>query len=187
MRYIETHALDFEPFMEDEEEFQIYCERMNQDGQWGGNAELCAAAQVFHVSIHIVSTDPGRPVLEIPGPEEATEEVTIYLCYQGDEHYDSLHPVNQKDMDTVSHRRGNVLEEECSSKTPTEDQDHQVGLPAKPPKRGQPCPCGSRIKYKDCCRKKKKQQPPRIESPEEGSTRVDAKELEEAFQRRVCI
>lgn len=49
--FIEEEREDFEPFMEDDEDFDDYLERMRADGEWGGNQELCAAARLYNALI----------------------------------------------------------------------------------------------------------------------------------------
>ncbi|CAM9829515.1 unnamed protein product, partial [Phaeothamnion confervicola] len=50
--YIEEQRELFEAFMEDDEPFGDYVERMRGGGEWGGHQELYAAAQ--HFGVHII-------------------------------------------------------------------------------------------------------------------------------------
>ncbi|GLE11460.1 hypothetical protein PINS_up023892 [Pythium insidiosum] len=61
--YIESKRDDFEPFMEDEEKFENYCRRMREDGTWGGNQEIYAAARLFTMYI-VIHQEHTRVVIE---------------------------------------------------------------------------------------------------------------------------
>lgn len=94
--YIETHADDFEPFLE--EPLGEYVRKIRETGEWGGQLELMALARTYGVRISVLQGD-GR-VEEITPDEEATkqqdEEKRIWLAYYRHgfglgEHYNSLH------------------------------------------------------------------------------------------------
>jgi hypothetical protein len=72
MDYVETNRDDFEPFMEDDESFDDYVERMREDGEWGGNQELCAAARLLNRLIIIHQFQAPRMELA-PFSEEDTD------------------------------------------------------------------------------------------------------------------
>lgn len=48
--------MDFEPFIEDEEPFEKYCDSMLEDGTWAGHMELQAASILKrkNICIHMV-------------------------------------------------------------------------------------------------------------------------------------
>ena len=48
--------MDFEPFIEDEEPFEKYCDSMLEDGTWAGHMELQAASILTrkNICIHMV-------------------------------------------------------------------------------------------------------------------------------------
>jgi hypothetical protein len=85
--YMEANSDDFAPFMEDDEPFEEYCRKMQQDGEWGGNQELCATARLHSVSITIHVLE--APRMEVH-PEGDRQPRTLHLVYRGQEHYDSL-------------------------------------------------------------------------------------------------
>ncbi|ETV92824.1 hypothetical protein H310_13031 [Aphanomyces invadans] len=84
--HIQAHRDDLEPFLEDEEEFDHYCRRMADDGVWGGNLELFAAAQVWQCNIVVHQVDGKCTTIEC-GSADAR---SFHVCYYNDEHYDSI-------------------------------------------------------------------------------------------------
>lgn len=51
MDHLERNREVFEPYVEDDESFDDYLERMRRDAEWGGNQELVAASQLYRVSL----------------------------------------------------------------------------------------------------------------------------------------
>ena len=64
MNYIEREKDHFALFMEDDEAFEDYVERLRQHGEWGGNQEIFAAARLYNVDISIFSEDMPKMVLQ---------------------------------------------------------------------------------------------------------------------------
>jgi OTU domain-containing protein 3 len=91
--YVETNRDDFEPFMEDDEPFDDYVDRMREDGEWGGNQELCAAARLLNRQIIIHQFQAPRMELS---PFTTEPEGTLHVCYRGENHYDSVRAVDDK-------------------------------------------------------------------------------------------
>lgn len=49
MDHLESNRDAFEPYMEDDEYFDDYMERMRGEAEWGGHQELVAASQLYKV------------------------------------------------------------------------------------------------------------------------------------------
>lgn len=49
MDHLERNRETFEPYVEDDESFDAYLDRMREDAEWGGNQELVAAGQLYNV------------------------------------------------------------------------------------------------------------------------------------------
>lgn len=128
--FIEENRDDFEPFMEDEEDFDRYCSRLRGDGVWGGNQELCAAARALNFNITVFNVQEAMSRIDIACND--AERPTIHLVYSGSEHYDSLEPLNNS-----------------PAEMPIKSNRNRI-------KRNHPCPCGSKLKYRDCCKKSDK-------------------------------
>ncbi|KAH7461402.1 hypothetical protein PRNP1_001567 [Phytophthora ramorum] len=87
--YLEQHRDDFEPFMEDEEKFETYCERMREDGTWGGNQELYAAARLFQVYVVVHQDQPSARIMVIEC-DRLKPTRFAHVAYHGEDHYDSV-------------------------------------------------------------------------------------------------
>ena len=48
VEYIMQHREDFEPFIENNVNFEEYCESMKKSGTWAGHMEIQAASRVTH-------------------------------------------------------------------------------------------------------------------------------------------
>jgi len=83
--FIEAHETDFAPFVEDDEKFSDYVHRMRNEGEWGGQQEICAASRCFHVNVVIHQLD--CPRFEILFKASAP---TIHLSFHGASHYNSI-------------------------------------------------------------------------------------------------
>ena len=46
---LEANRDNFEPFIEDDEKWEVYIARMSEDGTWAGNMELQAASSICMV------------------------------------------------------------------------------------------------------------------------------------------
>ncbi|CAI5736842.1 unnamed protein product [Peronospora destructor] len=92
VNYLEQHRNDFEPFMEDEEKFEKYCERMRENGTWGGNQELYAAARLFQAYIIVHQNQPSARIMVIEC-DQLKPTRFIHVAYHGEDHYDSVRSI----------------------------------------------------------------------------------------------
>ena len=94
VQYIIGHGENFEPFVEDDENFHEYCSRMKESGTWAGNMEIQAASMVTrtNICIHIFSS----PTVYIRNFDDRNAR-TLRLSYHNGEHYNSLTLVNDMD------------------------------------------------------------------------------------------
>jgi hypothetical protein len=92
----DTTLKDFcETDVEAAEDWGDYCERMAQEGQWGGHRTLVAAAHVLRRPILVVTTcreAAGETVVLHPRGEGADAEV-VAIGLEGEVHYQALLPV----------------------------------------------------------------------------------------------
>ncbi|RLN48723.1 hypothetical protein BBJ28_00001480 [Nothophytophthora sp. Chile5] len=66
-----------------------YCERMLEDGTWGGNQELYAAARLFQVYVVVHQDQPTARVMVIECDRLKPQRV-VHVAYHGEDHYDSV-------------------------------------------------------------------------------------------------
>ncbi|KAH9119051.1 hypothetical protein LEN26_011817 [Aphanomyces euteiches] len=80
--YVRSTAIDLICFQ--------YCNRMMEDGVWGGNLELYVATQVWQHNIVVHQVDGNRTTIDC-GENDAD---SFHICYYNDEHYDSVRSAN---------------------------------------------------------------------------------------------
>jgi len=97
INYIESHKDHFSFFIEDSENFEEYVQRMRQDGEWGDQPELCAAAQCLNVNIFVHQVDSPTYVIR---SESATGARDIHLSYHGGCHYNSVRTLDDDRYDS---------------------------------------------------------------------------------------
>jgi len=148
--YMEDHEDDFAAFLvldEDEEDedaadYSSYLDKMRRDGEWGGNLELAAAAQLFGRNILVFS--PGN-AFTISHGKKKSRGPDLFLSYHDNDHYNSV-------------RTGSFTPRSVSStdeSTDPMDEQKEDEATARPEK-NDPCPCGSKKKFKKCCLKAEK-------------------------------
>ena len=81
----------FEPFVEDDEPFDDYIERMAEEGTWAGNLELQAASCELGVNIRVYQAGE-RPWTVKNFPEESAP--LLHLSYHDGIHYNSVRLLN---------------------------------------------------------------------------------------------
>lgn len=97
VEFMRANVEDFEPFVENDETFHSYTQRMSTAGTWGSHMEILAAARLFNVnfSIHQV----GQPRWELMGaPQHA---VFYHLAYEHGEHYNAIRRMSDPSDDAA--------------------------------------------------------------------------------------
>ena len=105
MSYIEGEKEHFSLFMEDDEVFEDYVERLRTNGEWGGNQEIFAAARLYNVDVSIYSEDVPKMVLQCDDATNRTKVRQLYLSFHGEVHYNSLTSAEEygsRDVNEVS-------------------------------------------------------------------------------------
>ena len=92
LEYMRANRDDFEPFIEDDEKWDAYVERMGEDGTWAGNMELQAASLVCMTNICVHQA--GQPRWEIVN--FPTADRYYHVTYEGGDHYNSVELINTK-------------------------------------------------------------------------------------------
>ncbi|KAG8765890.1 hypothetical protein FRC12_007222 [Ceratobasidium sp. 428] len=79
-------------------EFEIYCARIRDTGDWGGEPEIVALASAYKVPIHVIQAGSHRVVVHEPiGEQVAKPDAVVKISYHRrmyglGEHYNSLRP-----------------------------------------------------------------------------------------------
>jgi len=97
--FLEDNEEEFAVFLlldehdEDVADFDTYVGRMKEDGEWGGNVELVAAARYYGRTITVYSPT-GAFSIESGHDEETGDK--LLLSYHGQDHYNSIRDENTK-------------------------------------------------------------------------------------------
>jgi len=83
--FMRANQDDFAPFLE--EDFDEYCEDMEERGTWGGNMELVAISRVL--GMHVVIHQLNAPRLEI-SIQENPKASSLHVAYHDQQHYSSI-------------------------------------------------------------------------------------------------
>eukprot|EP01031_Cornospumella_fuschlensis_P030715 gene30715-37114_t len=83
---VESHQEHFEAFIDDDETFSDYIDRMREPGEWGDNLELYAACMCYGVNIYIHQADMATYVIS----SQIHTSKFIRLSFHGDCHYNSV-------------------------------------------------------------------------------------------------
>lgn len=140
----------FKWFVEDDEDWDDYLARLGRDGEWGGNLELVAAANLR--SVNVVVHQLEAPKFEICADGEA--ERTVHLSYHGEAHYNSVRRQDDHGGEPwldLPHIGGVASSPEPADEPAAPDDRSPKPLKASKAQKG-PCPCGSGKRYKMCCR-----------------------------------
>lgn len=81
-----AHREDYEPFVEDDADFEEYISKMRKSAIWGGNLELQALSIALMVNIRIHILD--SPLWEIMNFDLSSQ--TIHLSFHDGDHYNSV-------------------------------------------------------------------------------------------------
>ncbi|QRV86016.1 OTU-like cysteine protease [Ceratobasidium sp. AG-Ba] len=79
-------------------EFEIYCAKIRDTGEWGGEPEIVALASAYKVPIHVIQAGPQRIVVHEPmDGQVAKPGAVVKISYHRrmyglGEHYNSLRP-----------------------------------------------------------------------------------------------
>lgn len=160
---------DAPPEEEDAADFTQYLQRMRQDGEWGGNVELVAAARLYQRSIVVYSAELGSYRIDCDKPKGPD----MMVSYHDNDHYNSVRDSRLSKPPTfVKIHLEQKLDEDAVAERSNQEQEQLVGDPPgeapgsavrsseqgpSPMTQGQahgknaPCPCGSKKRYKKCC------------------------------------
>jgi hypothetical protein len=92
INYMEKNKDEFAPFIEDDETYDKYLERMGEDGEWGGNLEIYALSKALNANFYIyIHKHPMYIVNNFEKPKK-----NILMTYHEGKHYNSLRKLEEK-------------------------------------------------------------------------------------------
>ena len=89
--YIIQNKDDFVPFLDEDEPFDNYIEKISKDGEWGGNLELYALSMALEANFCIYIYN--QPCYVIKNWE--TPKYNIFLSYHNGKHFNSFRKSNK--------------------------------------------------------------------------------------------
>lgn len=186
--YMEKNKEDFQVFLvfedendedqaeEDARDFEHYIENMRQEGEWGGNLEVVAAARRYQRTITVYSET--LAAFTIDHGDSTRMEPDLCVSYHDNDHYNSvrnkMYPPKpstlkpsylngQRDIQMKNNKHKKMQSSEIENVTTSLLQSSITSKPEKAEismqknvKRSAPCPCGSGLRYKKCCLAKQK-------------------------------
>ena len=123
INYMKENKDEFIPFIEDDEPYDKYISRMEEDGEWGGNLEIYALSKVLNANFYIyIHKHPMYIVNNFEKPKK-----NILLTYHEGKHYNSLRKLeekNKEDKEKEEKKKKEKLEEE-NNKEENEDEEEE--------------------------------------------------------------
>jgi len=187
--FMEKNKEDFQVFLvfededdedqneEDARDFEHYLENMRQEGEWGGNLEVVAAARLYQRTITVYSET--LAAFTIDHGDSKRMDSDLCVSYHDNDHYNSVRnklyspkpsQVNRPSLSAERdvHIKNNTNEKMESSEienlatslleSSITTKSEKTGISIqKNVKRSAPCPCGSGLRYKKCCLAKQKE------------------------------
>ena len=232
--YLQGHESFFSMFLdlddeatkgEDAADFAEYVATMREDGEWGGNLELVAAARMYRRRIRVFSSNLAAMNIDYDS-DKPSHGPELLLSYHDNDHYNSVRdntwankpplpkktfvlskdfdhretdtdngtkdeertvPVSETDSSNPSSELNSELSgdsgrvEECTA-TEIAGENVKKAAPKKAVKANGPCPCGSNLKYKKCCKGRDRRQAVQRREKNTGNVEDDNAETEKAIQ-----
>ena len=133
--YLQAHESDFCHFLvlddddvppeeQDALDFASYVNKMRQDGEWGGNVELVAAARLYQRSIVVYSVDLDTYRIDCDKPSGPD----MMVSYHDNDHYNSVRDCRMSKPPTFSkvYYEDKSLEETDDEEQELDDEDDDV-------------------------------------------------------------
>ena len=120
--YMSKNQDEFAPFIEDDETYDKYLERMGEDGEWGGNLEIYALSKALNANFYIyIHKHPMYIVNNFEKPKK-----NILMTYHEGKHYNSLRKLEEKskeDKEKEEKRKKQKDEEEVDKDENDEEEE----------------------------------------------------------------
>ena len=118
VNYMKENKDDFAPFIEDDEPFDKYVERMSQNSEWGGNLEIYALSKVLEANFYIYMLD--QPMYIVKNFEKPKKN--IMLTYHEGKHYNSLRKLEEKNKEDKEKEEKKKKEKENEDENEEENE-----------------------------------------------------------------
>ena len=119
VEYMKENKDSFSPFIEDDEPFDKYVERMSEDKEWGGNLEIYALSKLLEANFYIyIYEHPMYIVKNFDNPKK-----NIMLTYHDGKHYNSLRKLEEKNKEDKEKEEKKKKERENEDNEGDEESD----------------------------------------------------------------
>ena len=119
LTYMKNNPDEFSPFIEDDETFDKYLERMSDDGEWGGNLEIYALSKTLNANFYIyIHKHPMYIVNNFEKPKK-----NILLTYHEGKHYNSLRKLEEKSKEDKEKEEKKKKEKEKKDEEDNEENE----------------------------------------------------------------
>ena len=118
VNYMKENKDVFAPFIEDDEPFDKYVERMSQNSEWGGNLEIYALSKVLEANFYIYMLD--QPMYIVKNFEKPKKN--IMLTYHEGKHYNSLRKLEEKNKEDKEKEEKRKKEKENEDENEEENE-----------------------------------------------------------------
>ena len=117
--YILQNKDDFAPFLDEDEPFDKYIEKMSKDAEWAGNLEIYALSMALEANFCIYLYN--QPCYVIKNWE--TPKYNIFLSYHNGKHYNSFRKLNKEKEEKKENETKEEKEEKEKIHTETFDKN----------------------------------------------------------------
>ena len=83
----------YSPYIGDASQFEAYCIKMANGGEWGDHVTLQAIANAFSVDINLVTSYHFNGVIEVTARSAERASRACWLSFWAEVHYNSIYPV----------------------------------------------------------------------------------------------
>ena len=119
VNYMKENKDIFQPFIEDDEPFDKYIERMSKNTEWGGNLEIYALSKLLEANFYIyIHEHPMYIVKNFEKPKK-----NVMLTYHDGKHYNSLRKLEEKTKDEKEKEEKKKKERENEDNEENEESD----------------------------------------------------------------
>ena len=92
MQHLRENPERYSAFVETDEVFADFVNRMSQDGEWGGHRTLRAFEQSYRRGVLVLNDNEQNPILD-PAFEDSSED-PITVTHYGEVHYNGTRPIH---------------------------------------------------------------------------------------------
>ena len=119
--YMSKNKDEFAPFIEDDETYDKYLERMGEDGEWGGNLEIYALSKALEANFYIyIHKHPMYIVKNFDKPKK-----NILMTYHDGKHYNSLRKLEEKSKEDKEKEEKRKKEKEEKDENDDDEEEEE--------------------------------------------------------------